>query len=179
MHYVMVNVDLLDGNVGERDAKEKSARPLMLREACQSGTVPNDHQDLRHENCRKHIPHVDHLTAPKCKQLRKGRACSGVILVNRKAKFCGMGSGLFAVGKSRLVFKLRLALSFSTFNILSWLAATPAALGHPLPEGHSSGRQSHGRAHTSSSTPPSTHPLHRRWMPWSGPSSPYREAARL
>ena len=35
--------------------------------------------------------------------------CSGVILVNKKAKFCGMGSGLLAVGKSRLVFKLLLA----------------------------------------------------------------------
>ena len=32
--------------------------------------------------------------------------CSGVIFVNKKAKFWGIGSGLLAVGNRRLVFKL-------------------------------------------------------------------------
>ena len=49
---------------------------------------------------------------------------SGVILVNKKAKFCGIGSGLLAVGNKRLVFKLLFSLSFSTFSILSWLLKT-------------------------------------------------------
>ena len=31
---------------------------------------------------------------------------SGVIFVKRNARFCGIGSGLFGVGKSRFVFRL-------------------------------------------------------------------------
>ena len=58
---------------------------------------------------------------------------SGVIFVNRKAKFWGIGSGLLAVGNKRLVFKLLFASFFWTVSILSWLCATPAALGSASP----------------------------------------------
>ena len=69
--------------------------------------------------------------------------CSGVILVNKNAKFWGMGSGLFAVGNKRLVFKLLQSAwawlmvkrtsqqNTGTSDNISWLLTLPTlSCGH-------------------------------------------------
>ena len=61
MHHVVINVDVLDGDVRERDAEAERAGPPVVWEASQGCTVADHHQHLAEEDCRKHIPHVDHL----------------------------------------------------------------------------------------------------------------------
>mmetsp|Transcript_43316 Transcript_43316/g.103243 ORF Transcript_43316/g.103243 Transcript_43316/m.103243 type:complete len:208 (+) Transcript_43316:541-1164(+) len=75
VHDVVINVNVLDGDVRERDAEAQSAGPPEVREASQSCAVADHHQHLSEENCGKNIPHVDHLLRrdlgeEECKVLR-------------------------------------------------------------------------------------------------------------
>ena len=105
-------------------AKKKMKRMKFSRELQKDGRINN----LQEVLLTKHRI-VWALRSKTC-HVRVG---SGVILVKRNARFCGMGSGLFGVGNSRLVFRLRFSLFFWTESILSLLGATPAALGSPSP----------------------------------------------
>jgi len=46
----VIDVDLLDGNVGKGHAEEKCASPPMRGEHGQCSAISHDHQDLRHED---------------------------------------------------------------------------------------------------------------------------------
>ena len=48
---IVIDVDLLDGNVGERHAEDQCASPPMCGEHRQRSGISDDHQDLRHEDC--------------------------------------------------------------------------------------------------------------------------------
>mmetsp|Transcript_36010 Transcript_36010/g.58978 ORF Transcript_36010/g.58978 Transcript_36010/m.58978 type:complete len:457 (-) Transcript_36010:72-1442(-) len=61
MHHVVIDVDLLDRDVGEGDAKAQGAAPPMLREGRQGRAVAQNHQHLSDEDGCQDVPHVDHL----------------------------------------------------------------------------------------------------------------------
>ena len=52
MHHVVINVNVLDGDVREWDAEAQSAGPPEVREASQSCAVADHHQHLREKDCR-------------------------------------------------------------------------------------------------------------------------------
>ena len=56
MHHIVINVDVLDGDVRERDAEAERAGPPVVREASQGCTVADHHHHLRAENGGKYIP---------------------------------------------------------------------------------------------------------------------------
>ena len=56
MHHVVINVNVLDGDVREREAEAERAGPPVVREASQGCTVADHHRHLRTENCGKDIP---------------------------------------------------------------------------------------------------------------------------
>mmetsp|Transcript_36009 Transcript_36009/g.58973 ORF Transcript_36009/g.58973 Transcript_36009/m.58973 type:complete len:447 (-) Transcript_36009:98-1438(-) len=77
VHHIVIDVDLLDGNVGEGHAEHKCASPPMSGEHGQCSAVGDDHQDLRHEDGCQDIPHVHHLLGrnlgeQECQVLRHG-----------------------------------------------------------------------------------------------------------
>ena len=56
MHHIVIDVNVLDGDVRERDAEAKRAGPPVVREGSQGRTVADHHQHLSAENCGKDIP---------------------------------------------------------------------------------------------------------------------------
>ena len=56
MHHIVIDVDVLDGDVREREAEAERAGPPVVREGSQGCTVADHHQHLSAENCRKDIP---------------------------------------------------------------------------------------------------------------------------
>ena len=52
VHDVVINVNVLDGDVRERDAEAQSAGPPEVREASQSCAVADHHQHLGEKDCR-------------------------------------------------------------------------------------------------------------------------------
>jgi len=61
VHDVMVDVNVLDSDVGERDAKEQRAGPPEIWQEGQGSAVAKDHEALGDKDQREHIPHVHHL----------------------------------------------------------------------------------------------------------------------
>merc|ERR1719334_1630402 len=61
VHHVVVDVDVLDSDVGKRDAEHQCASPPIIREECQCGTVAADHEALSHKDQCQDVPHVHHL----------------------------------------------------------------------------------------------------------------------
>lgn len=47
---IVIDIDLLDGKVGERDAEAQGAGPPVPGEHGQGHAIYDDHQDLRHED---------------------------------------------------------------------------------------------------------------------------------
>ena len=56
MHHIVINVDVLDGDVREREPEAERAGPPVVWEASQGCTVADHHQHLGKENCREDIP---------------------------------------------------------------------------------------------------------------------------
>mmetsp|Transcript_43299 Transcript_43299/g.103189 ORF Transcript_43299/g.103189 Transcript_43299/m.103189 type:complete len:214 (+) Transcript_43299:28-669(+) len=61
MHHIVINVDLLNGHIRERDAEAQGACPPHLWEHRQRGAVGHDHRALGREDESEHVPHVHHL----------------------------------------------------------------------------------------------------------------------
>ena len=65
-HDVVVDVDVLDGNVGERETKAERAGPPVVWEASQSRAVADHHEALGTKYRGKYIP-------PKASYRNSGR----------------------------------------------------------------------------------------------------------
>mmetsp|Transcript_44233 Transcript_44233/g.96219 ORF Transcript_44233/g.96219 Transcript_44233/m.96219 type:complete len:291 (-) Transcript_44233:400-1272(-) len=61
VHHIVINVDVLDSDVGKRDTKKQRARPPVVGEASQRCGICNHREALTDENESKDVPHVHHL----------------------------------------------------------------------------------------------------------------------
>mmetsp|Transcript_49285 Transcript_49285/g.90918 ORF Transcript_49285/g.90918 Transcript_49285/m.90918 type:complete len:409 (-) Transcript_49285:125-1351(-) len=61
MHDIMIDIDVLDGQVGKRSSKCDRACPEVAWKASESCAICNDHQALCHKDERQDVPHVHHL----------------------------------------------------------------------------------------------------------------------
>lgn len=61
VHHIVVNVDLLDANIGEGNAEAQGAGPVMFRKSGQGYAIRDDHQTLHSENRCENVPHINHL----------------------------------------------------------------------------------------------------------------------
>ena len=56
MHHIVIDVNVLDGDVREWEPEAERAGPPVVWKASQGCTVADHHQHLSAENCGKYIP---------------------------------------------------------------------------------------------------------------------------
>mmetsp|Transcript_59862 Transcript_59862/g.96921 ORF Transcript_59862/g.96921 Transcript_59862/m.96921 type:complete len:405 (-) Transcript_59862:126-1340(-) len=97
VHHIMVNVDVLDGNVGEGDAKGQRACPPVIREEPQSGSVADHHQALGNEDECQDVPHVNHLLWRNLGEQERQICWHGIRLVGSGEQPVGQMTSVFGV----------------------------------------------------------------------------------
>mmetsp|Transcript_64952 Transcript_64952/g.167155 ORF Transcript_64952/g.167155 Transcript_64952/m.167155 type:complete len:511 (+) Transcript_64952:440-1972(+) len=115
VHHIVIDVDVLDGNVGKGKAERQGAGPPVVGEEGQSRAVRANHEALCHEDQRQDVPHVHHLLRRDLRekecQLRRHRvrlvrrgeeaarfvAAVGVVLLHRQHLVAAL-RGVLVVG---------------------------------------------------------------------------------
>mmetsp|Transcript_49282 Transcript_49282/g.90903 ORF Transcript_49282/g.90903 Transcript_49282/m.90903 type:complete len:364 (-) Transcript_49282:125-1216(-) len=81
VHHIVVDIDVLDGEVGEWNAERERAKPIVVWEARQPRAVEHDEEALCHETERENVPHVHHLLWRDLREEERQLRWHGVRLV--------------------------------------------------------------------------------------------------
>mmetsp|Transcript_100191 Transcript_100191/g.138026 ORF Transcript_100191/g.138026 Transcript_100191/m.138026 type:complete len:510 (+) Transcript_100191:310-1839(+) len=109
MHHIVVDVDVLNGDVREGQAEDQCAGPPVLGEEGQRDGVGAHHQALRHEDQRQDVPHVHHLLGGDLREQERKLGWHGVRLVGRREEAASdvAAVGIIFLHREHLVLALR------------------------------------------------------------------------